>query len=49
MKKLIFILFMITSCAGIQPTPEDNVPQCCMGQESHTCDMPEMSDKPIEK
>ena len=49
MKKLILILFMITSCVGVQPTPGNNIPQCCKGQESHTCGMPEMTDKPIEK
>ena len=49
MKKLILILFMITSCVGVQPTPGDNIPQCCKGQESHTCGMPEMTEKPIEK
>ena len=49
MKKLLLILFMITSCVGVQPTPGDNIPQCCKGQESHTCGMPEMTDKPIEK
>ena len=49
MKKLILILFMITSCVGIRPTPDDNTPQCCRGQEAHTCGMPEMSAKPIEK
>ena len=49
MKKLLLILFMITSCVGVQPTPGDNIPQCCKGQESHTCGMPEMTEKPIEK
>ena len=33
MKKLILILFMTISCAGIKPTPEDITPQCCGGQE----------------
>ena len=49
MKKLLLILFMITSCIGIQPTPDDNkkiTPQCCKGQETHTCDMPGMLGKP---
>ena len=49
MKKLILILFMIASCVGIQPTPEDSAPQCCRGQEAHTCGMTGMPDKPIEK
>jgi len=49
MKKLILILFMITSCVGIRPAPGDNIPQCCKGQETHTCGMPEMPDEPIEK
>jgi len=35
------------SCIGTPPTPEDNVPQCCRGQETHTCDMPGMIDKPL--
>ena len=47
---LFFILgfFMATTigCVGALPTPEDNVPQCCRGQETHTCGMPGMPDKP---
>ena len=49
MKKIILILIMTISCVGIKPTPEDSVPQCCNGQESHTCDMPDMIGKPSEK
>ena len=52
MKKLLLILslFMITSCIGTPPTPDDNkksTPQCCRGQETHTCGMPGMLDKPL--
>jgi hypothetical protein len=49
MKKLLLIifLFMFTSCIGTPPTPEDNVPQCCRGQETHTCGMPGMTGKPL--
>ena len=52
MKKLLLILslFMIMSCIGTQPTPEDinkkSTPQCCRGQETHTCGMPGMPPKP---
>ena len=49
MKKLLLILFMVTSCIGTPPTPDDNkknTPQCCRGQETHTCGMPGMPDKP---
>ena len=52
MKKLLLILFMITSCIGTLPTPDDNkkiTPQCCRGQETHTCGMPGMSDKPEQE
>ena len=42
---------MITSCIGTPPTPEDSnkksTPQCCRGQETHTCGMPEMIGKPL--
>ena len=40
---------MITSCIGTPPTLDDNkkiTPQCCIGQDKHTCGMPGMSDKP---
>jgi len=50
MKKLLLILFMITSCIGTPPTPDDNkksTPQCCRGQETHTCGMPGMLGKPL--
>ena len=53
MKKLLLILslFMITSCIGTPPTPEDSnkksTPQCCRGQETHTCGMLEMIGKPL--
>ena len=41
---------MIISCIGTQPTPDDNkksTPQCCRGQETHTCGMPGMTGKPL--
>jgi len=48
---LFFILgfFMATTigCVGAQPTPEKSTPQCCSGQETHTCGMPGMPDKPL--
>ena len=31
-----FCMFTTIGCVGAQPTPEDNVPQCCRGQEIHT-------------
>ena len=40
-------------CIGTQPTPEDTgwpgefTPQCCKGQETHTCGMPGMTGKPL--
>ena len=34
-------------CVGAQPTPEKSTPQCCRGQETHTCDMPGMLGKPL--
>ena len=40
---------MITSCIGTPPTPEKSAPQCCRGQETHTCGMPGMSDKPEQE
>ena len=47
---IFFILgfFMATTigCIGTQPTPENSTPQCCSGQETHTCGMPGMPDKP---
>ena len=48
MEKLLLILslFMITSCIGTPPTPEKSAPQCCIGQDEHTCGMPGMPDKP---
>ena len=54
MKKLLVLsLFLLTSCIGPQPTSEDTgwagerTPQCCRGQETHTCDMPGMTGKPL--
>ena len=53
MKKLLLILslFMIISCIGTQPTPEDSnkksTPRCCVGQDKHTCDRPGMLGKPL--
>jgi len=54
MKKLLLILslFMITSCIGTSPTPDDNkksAPRCCVGQDNHTCGMPGMPDKPEQE
>ena len=53
MKKLLLILFMITSCIGTPPTPDDSnkksIPRCCVGQDKHTCGMPGMSDKPEQE
>ena len=42
-----FYMSTIISCIGTPPTPEDNVPQCCRGQETHTCGMPGMTGKPL--
>ena len=54
---VILSLFIFTSCIGISPfpegTPEDTgwqgefTPQCCRGQETHTCGMPGMTEKPL--
>ena len=54
---IFFILgfFMATTigCIGTQPTPEDTgwpgefTPQCCKGQETHTCGMPGMTGKQL--
>ena len=48
---IFFILgfFMTTTigCVGAQPTPEKSIPQSCRGQETHTCNMPGMTDKPL--
>ena len=55
MKKLLLILslFMIISCIGTQPTPEDSnkksTPRCCVGQDKHTCGMPGMPAKPEQE
>ena len=55
MKKILLVLglFIFTSCIGISPTPEDSkkseVPQCCIGQDKHTCGMSGMSDKPEQE
>ena len=38
---------MITSCISTPPTPENSTPQCCRGQETHTCGMPGMLGKPL--
>ena len=48
---IFFILGFFTAttigCVGAQPTPEKSIPQCCRGQETHTCDMPGMLGKPL--
>ena len=53
MKKLLLILFMITSCIGTPLTPDDSnkksVPRCCVGQDKHTCGMPGMIGKPEQE
>ena len=42
MKKLLLVLFIITSCVGTPPRPEGTL--CCVGQDKHTCGMPGMTD-----
>ena len=42
MKKLLLVLFIITSCIGTPPAPEGAF--CCVGQDKHTCGMPGMPD-----
>jgi hypothetical protein len=55
MKKLLLVLglFIYTSCTCISLKPEDSkkieVPQCCIGQDKHTCGMPGMPDKPEQE
>ena len=46
------LLFTIISCIGTPPIPDDNkksTPQCCIGQDEHTCGMPGMPDKPEQE
>ena len=55
MKKLLLVLGLLffISCIGISPTPEDSkkmkAPQCCIGQDKHTCGMSGMPDKPEQE
>ena len=46
-----FYMSTIIGCIGTPPTPVDSnkksTPQCCRGQEIHTCGMPGMIDKPL--
>ena len=42
MKKLLLVIFVITSCVGTPPNPEGTL--CCVGQDTHTCGMPGMKD-----
>ena len=44
-----FYMSTIIGCIGTQPTPENSTPQCCSGQETHTCGMPGMLDKPEQE
>ena len=44
-----FYMSTIIGCIGTQPTPEKSTPQCCKGQETHTCGMPGMPDKPEQE
>ena len=44
-----FYMSTIIGCIGTQPTPEKSTPQCCSGQETHTCSMPGMPDKPEQE
>jgi len=47
---VIATLLLLSSCTSTSPpAPDDNkksTPQCCRGQETHTCGMPGMLDKP---
>ena len=55
MKKILLVLglFIHTSCTCISLKPEDSkkieTPQCCIGQDEHTCGMPGMPDKPEQE
>ena len=44
-----FYISTIIGCIGTQPTPEKSTPQCCRGQETHTCGMPGMPVKPEQE
>lgn len=50
---VIVLLLLLSGCAPIIPSiSEDNkksTPQCCRGQAEHSCDMPGMTEKPIQK
>ena len=47
---VIVTLLLLSGCASTSsPAPNDNkksTPQCCIGQDKHTCGMPGMPDKP---
>jgi len=47
---VIVTLLLLSGCVSTSPpAPDDNkknTPQCCRGQETHTCGMPGMPDKP---
>ena len=55
MKKILLVLglFIFISCIGTSPTTDDSkkmkAPQCCIGQDKHTCGMSGMSDKPEQE
>ena len=55
MNKMLLVLglFIYTSCICTSPKPEDSkkmeVPQCCIGQDKHTCGMSGMPDKPEQE
>ena len=55
MKKILLVigLFVFISCTSTSPTPDDSkkieTPQCCIGQDEHTCGMPGMPDKPEQE
>ena len=47
-----FFISTTISCIGTPPIPDDNkksTPQCCIGQDEHTCGMPGMPDKPEQE
>ena len=47
---VIVALLLLSGCASTSPPTsddnEENIPQCCKGQETHTCGMPGMPPKP---
>jgi|LUME01.1.fsa_nt_gb hypothetical protein len=48
---VIVTLLLLSGCASTSPPApnEKSTPQCCIGQDKHTCGMPGMPDKPEQE